>query len=308
MTVNNIMRFDSPMDYTALTEKISMLADRYSELDVGVLGGSILGRKIPILKLGRGKNKALYVGAHHGMEWICATVLLLFVNDVLENVRCDLCACGVSARYLCETASIYVVPMLNPDGVEYSINGVGEDNVLRDRVIRMNGGSEDLSRWQANARGVDLNHNYDAGFAEYKALERELGIFDGGPTRYSGENPESEPEVAAICNLIRSVDFSLLFTLHSQGEEIYYEYEGSATEKLKNRGLAERISSLCGYRLSTPEGAAAYGGLSDWAGGVMGVPSFTFECGVGENPLPITDCLPIYAKIRPVLYSAPLMF
>ena len=53
----------------------------------------------------------------------------------------------------------------------------------------------DFTHWQANARGVDLNHNYDAGFLEYKQIEAEQGILGGGPTRYSGECPESEPEV-----------------------------------------------------------------------------------------------------------------
>ena len=49
----------------------------------------------------------------------------------------------------------------------------------------MNGGSEDFTRWQANVRGVDLNHNYDAGFDAYKQLEPSLGITGGGPTRQS---------------------------------------------------------------------------------------------------------------------------
>ena len=172
----------------------------------------------------------------------------------------------------------------------------------------MNSGSKDFSHWQANARGVDLNHNYDAGFAEYKQIERQSGITEGAPTRYSGESPESEPEVAAICSLIRTLPFSFLMTLHSQGEEIYYKYSGNPEEQTKNFTAVKALASMTGYALSTPQGAASYGGLSDWAGGKMGVPSVTLECGKGENPLPIEECMKIYGGVRRALFCAPMMF
>ena len=39
------------------------------------------------------------------------------------------------------------------------------------RGLKYNQQSDDFSHWQANARGVDLNHNYDSGFYEYKKIE-----------------------------------------------------------------------------------------------------------------------------------------
>ena len=200
---------------------------------------------------------------------------------------------------------IHIIPMLNPDGVEYRLNGISENNPIRERVIAYNEG-EDFTKWNANARGVDLNHNYNARFNEYKIYEKQHGITPG-KTKYSGEYPESEPETAALCAFVRSMEISLVMSLHSQGEEIYYSYIGDDESSRRNLSAAKKLSELCGYKLSEPQGMASYGGLSDWCGSV-GIPSFTFECGIGKNPLPISECRSIYAKMRAALFCAPNLF
>ena len=191
-----------PFDYNALTEAISMLPLDAPFLGVGSLGCSILGRSIPLLTLGNGPRHVLYVGAHHGMEWITSAILMRFVSEFCDYATKEKSVCRLSLSSFCNSYTVSVVPMLNPDGVEYQIHGVDDSNPLYERVLKMNGASSDFSHWQANARGVDLNHNYDAGFAEYKILEAENGIGTGAPTRYSGECPESENEVAYLCNYI----------------------------------------------------------------------------------------------------------
>ena len=57
---------------------------------------------------------------------------------------------------------------------------------------------------------------------------------------------------------------------------------------------------------AAPEGAAAYGGLTDWAVGRLGIPSFTIECGEGKNPLPESAFPSAWREIRPLLFRAPL--
>ena len=197
--------------------------------------------------------------------------------------------------------------MLNPDGVDYQINGVSQDNILYDRLIKMNGGSNDFHLWQANGRGVDLNHNYNCGFAEYKRLEYEMNIIDGAPTKYSGESPESEAEVAYLCNYLRFNDnIGAVISLHSQGEEIYCESRGYAPpESIRNAQIARRLT---GYRIANTEGTASMGGLLDWVTRECGIPCLTLECGKGKNPLPSQQARRIYARIRPLLMSAPVMF
>ncbi|MBE6530885.1 MAG: peptidase M14 [Ruminococcaceae bacterium] len=302
----NILDYSVPLDYTVMMQYINEFSERYPFIAVSSIGESIMGRGLPVITLGAGERSVLYVGTHHGMEWITSILLLRFINEYCELKRNKQRIFNLSIDYLFESKSIYVIPMLNPDGVDYQINGVDKENVIYDRLLKMNNGSTDFSRWQANARGVDLNHNYNCGFAEYKKFEAEQGIQDGAPTRFSGFMPESEPEVGALCNFLRfNENIELLLTLHTQGEEIYYT-SGDMTAP-RSETIAKALSRSSGYRVSRPEGMAAYGGLTDWYISEIGRPSFTIECGKGENPLPLSDNFKIYADIRKMLFMTPTL-
>lgn len=296
-----------PTDSARVLERVSALAEQFPFLTVTPLGNSILGKEIPVLKLGGGKRKFLYVAAHHGMEWLTSDLLLRYAKEYCTFYGTGGSVCGIRVRELWESSTVYVVPMLNPDGVDYQIHGVDPENPLRNRLIGMNGGSEDFSHWQANARGVDLNHNYDSGFAEYKKQESETGIACGAPTRFSGQEPESEPEVRALCNLIRfHSPLRLVLSLHTQGEELYWQSRGKSVPGSERavRMLAARF----GYRLAEAEGPAAYGGLTDWCIERCGIPAVTVECGKGINPLPADDASAIYSRLRQGLLTAPVLF
>jgi len=306
--LKKIMDYDVPIDHKTMVMYIDEFAQRYPFIEINSLGRTMMGRDIPIIALGTGKKSILYVGAHHGMEWITSAVLLRFINEYCELYKRKGRIYNMSIDYLYESRTIYVVPMLNPDGVDYQLNGVSEDNVLYDRLIRMNNGSEDFSHWQANGRGVDLNHNYNCGFAEYKKLEYEMNIIDGAPTKYSGEYPESEAEVAYLCNFMRfryEDKPGAAISLHTQGKEIYYSSMGKSTPR--SPALAKSFARMSGYSLSVPEGSAAYGGMLDWCIHELRIPAFTFECGKGENPLPADNMFEIYTDLREVLFCAPNM-
>ena len=253
----------TPIDYKVMMDYLDACEERYPFLARGVIGTTIAGRSIPFVRLGAEKamKNVLYVGSHHAMEWITTSILLRFIGEYCCLYKLCRRIYSISMPFLFNNRTIYVVPMLNCDGVELQRYGVDPDFVMKDRLISMNGGSEDFSNWQANLRGVDLNHNYNAGFTEYKMLERELGIFGGGPTKYSGEYPESEPETASLVSFIRQIEPSMVITLHSQGEEIFYTSGGETTPRSRQM---QALSGMSGYKLSEPEGTAAYGGLTDW--------------------------------------------
>lgn len=300
-----LLDFQIPADYETVCEFIDIMAERYPFLSVTCIGESVLSRKLHMLTLGNEKaeRSVLYVGTHHGAEWVTALVLLRFVNECCEYYKASKQPFGINMQTVLSQRCIRVVPFLNPDGAELVINGLSKDNVLYDRLLKMSGG--DFSRWQANARGVDLNHNYDAGFAEYKVLEREREIYPG-PTRFSGESPFSEPETAALSSYIRYDDsLRMVISLHSAGEEIYYTYGDKAPEG--GRSIGEKLARLSGYKLSRPEGLAAYGGLTDWYIKEFSRPAFTVECGKGKNPLSEKKYFEIYAAIREMLMTAPIL-
>lgn len=198
----SLLDFARPADHKAVCEYIDIMDERYDFLKVGYIGESILQRKIHMLTLGNedAQKAVLYVGTHHGCEWITTLVLLRFVNELCEYYKSAKQPFGINLAGLFSSRCIRIIPQLNPDGADIHINGVSEDCLLYERLEKMSGG--DYSHWKANARGVDLNHNYDAGFEEYKILEREEGIVEGA-TRYSGNSPLSEPETASLANFIR---------------------------------------------------------------------------------------------------------
>jgi len=291
-------------DHAYLTKELKSLAEEHDFLTLHYLGKSILGRGIPMVTLGVGKREILYVGAHHGMEWITSLLLLTFLRDLCKRYQGSKSEKGGAIATLLKTHTLHIIPMLNPDGVEYQLHGIEESNPIYDRVRKMNGESNDFSNWQANARGVDLNHNYDAGFWEYKELETKHGISqNGAPTRYSGELPESEPEVSALCNFIRfHRDLRGVLTLHTQGEEIFFHSQKADSH---THAVAKKIADYSGYRVSVAEGLSSMGGLTDWCIEKRGLPAFTLECGKGVNPLPADQLVPIYLKLRALFFAFP---
>ena len=302
------MEFTRELDHAGLMEKLNFLQENHKEMSISYIGESVFGRSIPLVTLGdkMAQKSVLYISTHHASENICTSALLNFIEEYLNAYDRFAQIYQINLRYLFKMRKIYIVPMLNPDGVEYRLNGIKEDNPIKDRILAYNG-SQDFSLWSANGRGVDLNHNYNAYFEEYKQIERDRGI-SNGRTRYSGEYPESEPEVSSLCNFIRyNIDeLEGVLTLHTQGEEIYYKSRDIVSPRSEHIGKI--ISRLTGYMLSEAKGESACGGLTDWFIREYNKPSFTLECGSGENPLPVSQIMGIYSRLKELLFTFPILF
>ncbi len=273
------------------------LLNKYQELEGGLLGRSILGRDIDYFKIGKGNQSIIAVGAHHGMEYITSLALFDFVDFLEEKITRYGAHNGIDVRFLLQKFTFWIIPCLNPDGVELCISGISK-NPLSERQLKMNGGA-DFSEWQANGRGVDLNHNYDYRFFEYKGYEAEKGII-AGKALFSGEYPESEPETHSLANLIRTLSPCLVVSLHTQGREIYSMPRCERIDR-----ISQKIASSIGYKHSLTEGSAMFGGLCDYTGGILGIPSFTVELGKGKNPLPLSELDSVCAALRSLLILLP---
>ena len=286
--------FAAPPDRERRREIEEYLVSHHPCLLRTPLGKSVLGEEISLFRVGSGARATVYVGTHHGMEWITALLLYRFLDDFCKSTERR----GEYSSFMKEH-SLYVIPLLNPDGVEIMLHGAAAGGALSEQLLRQNG-SDDFSGWQANAHGVDLNHNYDAGFATYKEIERACGILGGAPTRYSGEFPLSEPETAALMGFLKSIRPNLVLTLHTQGEEIYYRKAAPPIPAAD--AIGEALAGMTGYRLGHAEGAAAYGGLADVLAEREHLCAYTLECGLGKNPLPLRDAKEIYLRLYRTLY------
>lgn len=295
----------TPIDFEGLQSFVDRLCERFPSIAVTSIGKSLLGRDIPLITVGRGHKTYVFVGAVHAMEWHTALLLLQFAEELAAWERDDRFGYGMDPRFVLSGRRICIIPMLNPDGVELVNRGVDRAGVMRERLLKMNG-SQDFSHWQANARGVDLNHNFNAGFEEYRRLIAGSDQALPGPARHPGPHPESEPESQAICGFLRSVGaVRLLLCLHTQGEEIYWDFNGYAPRPQLR--VAQLLARYSGYTVARPEGTASYSGLKDWFLLELGPLAFTIECGRGTNPLPASDTPFIYARLRKMLFRSLLI-
>ncbi|MBS4535244.1 peptidoglycan-binding protein [Clostridium sp. D2Q-14] len=302
----DVVLTDVGYTYEIMEKNIDGLKARYPFLEVGDSGRSVLGRNLYYLRLGRGPRKVFYNATHHALEWLNSPLMMKFTENFLKAYVTGGFIRGYNIQEIWESSSIYIVPMVNPDGVDIVINGISPENPFYENIIEWNDTGEPLSQvWNANIRGVDLNRNYPAGWDEAKAQELELGITGPGPTRYGGPAPLSEPETRAMVDFTREHDFSLTLAYHSQGRVIYWQYRDIIPPNA--RTIGEIFSIASGYSLEDTPEVAAYAGYKDWFIEEYGRPGYTFETGLGQNPLPISQFNRIYDSNEEVLLLAPIV-
>ncbi len=282
---------------------IGKLLMDYGFVSRQTIGESRCSRPIDLLCIGSRRKQVLFAGAFHGMEWITTLVLLRFMDELCDAVLQGKSLCGVKVGAFLNRRGLAIVPCVNPDGVEIQLHGYESAGDYSDLVRRVSGG--DTSHWQANAAGVDINHNFSADWEELRKAERENGIDSPAPTRYGGQFPESEPESRTLASYCRTGNITHALAFHSQGEEIYWNYgDYNDPEALK---MARMLSYSSGYAISEPEGLACGGGFKDWFVGKFRRPAFTVEMGHGENPLPACDAEDIYLRLREMLVLAAVL-
>lgn len=243
----------------------------------------MLGKPIHALAIGRGKKKIMLNASHHANEWLTTHVLTRFLED--------LCAGRLpAAEEILTGSTIYMVPMVNPDGVDLVL-GAPE--------------SADLNNWKANIRGVDLNVNYPAGWETAKRLKAKDGYTKPGPIGYPGAYPLSEPETRAMVNFTRDYSFDITLSYHTQGEVIYWRYADYDPPRAFE--LAALFSKASGYVLEDTPLASSHGGYKDWFIQSYNRPGFTIECGMGENPLLIGQLDKIYRDNKNLITAAAKM-
>ncbi len=292
----------SPFGYFEMIKTVSRLRDEFPFIKTCTIGKSVMGKDIPALRLGRAAEYVLFAGGFHGSEHITVTLLLRFFEELCREYRDDGVIEGLNVRRAMYGRGLVVVPAVNPDGCEISRFGdiaTGGSRFIR----RLSGG--DFAHFNANARGVDINHNFNADWESLREREKQAGILGPARSRYGGTAPESEPETAALCALCRGGSFRHALAFHSQGEVIYPPC--GKTVPRRSERMAEIMAASSGYSIDSPKGLAVGGGFKDWFIKEFERPAFTVEVGKGENPLPLADYPKIYERIRELMILSAIM-
>ena len=232
------------------------------------IGRSILGKEIWAIKISglsandEEKPGMVYMGTHHAREHVSTEMPIMLAKKLLAQYATD-----IGIRDLVNSTELYIIPMVNPDGAMYDIEGQRYKMWRKNR--RQNNG---------NSYGVDLNRNYGYGWG--------TGGSSTSPSSdvYMGTAPFSEPETKAIRDFFlahRNVSIALSF--HTFSELILYpwggknEGVGGADEALFKK-MAGDMAAMNHYEpMQSSELYIASGDTCDWLYGQLKVYCFTFE-------------------------------
>jgi g-D-glutamyl-meso-diaminopimelate peptidase len=176
--------------YEEMVNDISLLEERYPELETQEIGHSVTGRKIIALRLGKGSKEIFYSASMHANEWINTILMMMYTEVYFEALNNFGCLGSYNVSDLFESISLWIVPMVNPDGVELVQRGIDLSSPYYYDVMKINQWSKNFSQWKANIRGVDLNDQFPAGWEIERARRDVPGP---SPLNYPGEYPLSEP-------------------------------------------------------------------------------------------------------------------
>ncbi len=285
--------------YSDMAEDLRILATIYpSMFSYRVIGQSVAGRDLYVGILGNpnAPRQIIVTAAIHAREHMTSMLVMKQIEFYLSHMRVG----GYNNSSYAELFNqfcFYIVPMVNPDGVMLSQEGLASlpteemKQTIRDIYRTEKHSYTDfdlyLSHWKANANGVDLNRNYDAKWEEYDKASAPQSY------QYKGPAPESEPETRAIVALINSLSNPVCsLCIHSQGEVIYWNCGQTGDAKVESAHLANLISNSNGYRVINEQNNDA--SLSDWCELEKGIPAITVETGNRQCPLPIEQFADIW--------------
>ena len=207
----------------------ALVAARPDLISTESIGETIEGRPIHAVRIsGTSEPRPTFLicGLHHAREWISVEVPMGLIHLLVESYDSD-----PQIKELVDSREVWVVPVLNPDGLEYS--------------------QTEYKMWRKNRRphengayGVDLNRNWAYMWGNAGASTNPRS------DTYRGEGPFSEPELQALRDLALRERPVAALSFHSYSELVLwpwgYGYDTPPDEEvLARHGRA--MAALNGY-------------------------------------------------------------
>ena len=271
--------------------KLQTLASSAPEIaSTFIVGQTHEGRDIHGIKITApgdttGRKQVLFNGCQHAREWVAVMVPTYAAEHIVDGWFND-----QDIQTYLETTEVIVVPIVNPDGYEYTYASGGDRFWRKNR--RNNSGS---------CEGVDLNRNWG-----YAWNEGDSTSTNTCSDVYVGPGAFSEPEVQAmrdlvntLPNLVSHIDF------HSYSQLILEPWASSnntpprvTVVKALSSAMSEAIMNTHGETYVAGTGGdllyLADGVFPDWTTD-LGVLSYTIELRPTGSPgfdLPPSEIIP----------------
>jgi len=302
-------------DYEKMTILLHELSHNYSNiLSLDSIGITYEGRDIWMVKLSDNVSSdeeepgVLFIGAHHGNEKPSFEVLIYFINHMVNNYYkenfdddqdgllneddidgydndkdglIDEDPSEDKVREVINNTQIFLIPMLNPDGVEFGNEGSRKNRVPNHGPF---GFKEEVTSY-----GVNLNRNYGFDWFYYYLFPFNYNLFfnlyDGSPN-YRGSRPFSENETKAVKKFVETHRINISISYHSFSEIIFYPWYHTSIrapdEKLfisigENISKINKYEVLKGNNYIIPRFGGTLGTFENWIYGEYRVIAFTIE-------------------------------
>ncbi|MCA0971841.1 M14 family metallopeptidase [Halobacillus litoralis] len=284
---SRIVNGNQSYDSTVLNSDLNGLLALYPFVRSESIGQSVMGKDLIELQIGKGPKVVHWNGSFHANEWITTAVIMQFLNDYLLALTNGETIRGLDVGPFYEEVTLSIVPMVDPDGVDLVLDGPPQ-GPFGEQALQINNGNMAFSGWKANIRGVDLNNQYPANWE----IEAERKPKEPSPRDFPGYQPLTEPEAIAMAELAQERQFEKMLAFHTQGEVIYWGYEG--LEPPQSLVIVNEFERVSGYQ--PIRNVYSFAGYKDWFILVYRKPGFTVELGRGVNPLPLSQFDEIYQE------------
>ena len=318
LTQNDIVNSFSISDpyhyysYDEMTDLFQSLSQNYSDImSLESIGKTYEQRDIWLVKLSdnvevdENEPGVLLMGAHHGNEKPSFEILIYFIKHMVEDYSkentdddqdgftnedhidgfdndedglIDEDPSEDRVREAINNTQIFLIPMVNPDGVEADSR----------KNCAPNYGSFGLNK-EITSYGVNLNRNYGYKWYLYYVFPLSYHLYMNtldSSYNYKGERPFCENETIAVKNFVESHKMSISLSYHSYSEVLFYPWmytSRNAPHENLFISVGENISSINKYYLYKgsdfliPRYGGTLGTSEDWLYGKRGIIAFTVE-------------------------------
>ena len=282
---------------------LAELTARYKDQIVCMpIGTSLDSRAIWEVIIGNPQApKAIFIeAAVHGREWMNSWMLMKQIEELMQNWETPI-AQGVELGDIFEKCAVYIIPMVNPDGVTISQCGI---EAIRNEALRANlylmDGAVNPARWKANAAGVDINRNFVTGWGNKNPK------FLPASQSYVGLFPFSELETMAIATVFIQRKYDIAVSYHSMEGAIYWNIGQSGELLDKTAALAIEVSQITGY--SFGEQSVMNGLDYNWMMIDQNTPTILIETGTVACPLPYSQWQEVWIRNKDLIKHLALIY
>lgn len=290
--------------YDIMVQDIKALGQKYPDIiQYKIIGSSEYKRPIYAVSLGTGNANVFINGSHHAREWISTTLNMYMLEQYAKMYEGNQTFGSFNVKKVLDETTIWFVPMVNPDGVTLQQFGLSKFPVTdHNSLIKMNEYSHDFKKWKANAKGVDLNRQYNAGWATIKSNRPSPSW-----SHHKGYYPEQAAETKTMVKFTKEINPEMAVSYHSSGEILYWKFKQSGQQYTRDHNYAKRIGQYTGYSLVYPGLNPSGGGYNDWFTSTYKRPGFTPELGryAGNTHVPLSEFNRIWSQNQFIgLYTA----